>query len=66
MDFKILKEKMMPGKDLESTEFDVNILMGDKESIVGVVPTFNGSSKFYEMDTPENVEMKKEEMEAEL
>ena len=66
VDFKILEEKMMPAKDLESVEFDVNIFMGDKDSRVGVVPTFNGSSKFYEMDTPENVKMKKEEMEAEL
>lgn len=63
VDFEILKEKKMPGKELESAAFDVTIFLGTEEAIVGVVPTFNGSSKFFEMDTPDNVKMKMEEME---
>ena len=62
VDFEILNEKKMPGRELESEEFDINIFLGTKEALVGIAPTIDGSSEFFELDTPENVDKKIEEM----
>lgn len=62
VDFEILDEKKMPGKTVESELFDVSIDMGNSTTAVNIVPTFEGSSAYYEMDTPENIEKKIEEM----
>ena len=62
VDFEILNEKKMPGRELECEEFDVNIFLGTKDAIVGIAPTIDGSSEFFELDTPENVDKKIEEM----
>ena len=63
VDFEILNEKKVPGKNLASEVFDVNIELGDPVAAVNVVPTFDGSSAYYEMDTLDNVMEKMEEME---
>lgn len=63
VDFEVLPEKMMAGKDLENDEFSVCMMAGEEVNLVSVVPTFNGSSDYYEMDTQENVLKKMEEME---
>ena len=66
VDFEILPEKMMPGKKLESKVFDVTVEMGDPMAEVIVVPTFDGSSDYYEMDDPATVMAKADEMEANM
>ena len=63
VDFEVLSEKKMPGKSLYNEVLNIDVEMGDKFSEVNVVPTFNGSSKYYEMDTPANVIKKMKEME---
>ena len=63
VDFEILPEKMMTGIDIDNDVFSVYAPLGNPDNLVSVVPTFDGSSDYYEMDTQENVLKKMEEME---
>ena len=64
IDFEILSEKKVPGIDLKSEELDLDEEMGTPTLETSVVPTFDGSSAYYEMDTLENVMIKVQEREA--
>ena len=55
VDFEILPNKMMPGRPLASETLGVEVIMGNPLTAVSVVPTFNGSREYYEMDDPETV-----------
>lgn len=52
IDFEILPTKQVPGRDLQSEAFSVNVELGMAVP-VNYVPTFNGKSDFYKMVTPE-------------
>lgn len=53
VDFELLGEKKMPGIDLENKTLDIDLELGAQMAESCVVPTFDGSSAYYEMDTPE-------------
>ena len=53
VDFELLGEKKMPGIDLENKTLNIDLELGAPMAESCVVPTFDGSSAYYEMDTPE-------------
>lgn len=63
VDFELLGEKKVPGIDLENKTLDIDLELGNPLSETTVVPTFDGSSAYYEMDTLENVMIKVQERE---
>ena len=63
VDFELLGEKKVPGIDLENKTLRMDLELGDPLSETTVVPTFDGSSAYYEMDTLENVMIKVQERE---
>ena len=64
VDFEILGEKKMPGIDLKNRTLNIDLELGEPTAESCVVPTFDGSSAYYEMDTIENVMIKVQEREA--
>jgi hypothetical protein len=63
VDFELLGEKKMPGIDLENKTLNIDLELGAQMAESCVVPTFDGSSAYYEMDTIENVMLKVQERE---
>lgn len=63
VDFELLGEKKVPGIDLENKTLNIDLELGDPLAESCVVPTFDGSSAYYEMDTLENVMIKVQERE---
>ena len=62
VDFELLGEIKMPGVDLKNKTLDLELALGWPTAETPVVPTFDGSSAYYEMDEPDKVIAKAQEI----